>query len=255
MSDEVGEEQLQSSLFDILGFEEFELIGKIVQNKQVVIGEKQQDDIDTEPKLLTAAERAQLLIDNHQKTKNQKLAPKSLTQQYPNVFKNPDVGNMISVTGKKFSLPVGTTRESHATHEEIIIPYPEQKANRWILDSNLVKVSQLDFLCQGTFKNYQTLNKMQSLVYPVAYNTNENMLVCAPTGAGKTDVALLTILHCINPVSYTHLDVYKRQPYNSICTTSVSNVSKSSNTNSPVSLNLGTLTNRTEPLFPVVVLA
>ncbi|ABN64909.2 DNA-directed DNA polymerase [Scheffersomyces stipitis CBS 6054] len=198
LSDEVGEEQLQSSLFDILGFEEFELIGKIVQNKQVVIGEKQQDDIDTEPKLLTAAERAQLLIDNHQKTKNQKLAPKSLTQQYPNVFKNPDVGNMISVTGKKFSLPVGTTRESHATHEEIIIPYPEQKANRWISDSNLVKVSQLDFLCQGTFKNYQTLNKMQSLVYPVAYNTNENMLVCAPTGAGKTDVALLTILHCIN---------------------------------------------------------
>lgn len=39
---------------------------------------------------------------------------------------------------------------------------------------------------------------MQSLVYPVAYNTNENMLVCAPTGAGKTDVALLTILHTIN---------------------------------------------------------
>lgn len=39
---------------------------------------------------------------------------------------------------------------------------------------------------------------MQSLVFPVAYNTNENMLVCAPTGAGKTDVALLTILHAIN---------------------------------------------------------
>ena len=50
----------------------------------------------------------------------------------------------------------------------------------------------------GTFKNYKNLNKMQSLVYPVAYNTNENMLVCAPTGAGKTDVALLTILHTIN---------------------------------------------------------
>jgi antiviral helicase SLH1 len=38
---------------------------------------------------------------------------------------------------------------------------------------------------------------MQSLVYPVAYQTSENMLICAPTGAGKTDAAMLTILHAI----------------------------------------------------------
>lgn len=55
---------------------------------------------------------------------------------------------------------------------------------------------------------------MQSLVYPVAYHTNENMLICAPTGAvstalllfnsvaksveqGKTDAAMLTILNTI----------------------------------------------------------
>jgi antiviral helicase SLH1 len=38
---------------------------------------------------------------------------------------------------------------------------------------------------------------MQSLVYPVAYKTNENMLICAPTGAGKTDAAMLTILQTV----------------------------------------------------------
>lgn len=27
--------------------------------------------------------------------------------------------------------------------------------------------------------------------------TSENMLVCAPTGSGKTNVAMLSILHCI----------------------------------------------------------
>jgi replicative superfamily II helicase len=32
------------------------------------------------------------------------------------------------------------------------------------------------------------------MVFDVAYNTNENMLVCAPTGAGKTDVAMTTVL-------------------------------------------------------------
>jgi len=30
---------------------------------------------------------------------------------------------------------------------------------------------------------YKTLNRLQSIVFPVAYGSNENMLVCAPTGA------------------------------------------------------------------------
>lgn len=55
----------------------------------------------------------------------------------------------------------------------------------------------MDGLCKKTFKGYKSLNRMQSLVYPVAYKTNENMLICAPTGAGKTDAAMLTILHAI----------------------------------------------------------
>ncbi|KAG7660895.1 mug81 [[Candida] subhashii] len=198
-----NDEQLQSSLFDILGFDEFNLISKIVQNKSLFSINQNNDSsiggTGSGGGLLTAQERAQLLIENQQRTKNQTLLPKSaITQRYPNVYKNPDVGNMISITGKKFALPTGTTRESWATHEELTIPFPENKPNKWISDENLVQIKELDFLCQGTFKNYKNLNKMQSLVYPIAYNTNENMLVCAPTGAGKTDVALLTILHAIN---------------------------------------------------------
>ena len=46
-----------------------------------------------------------------------------------------------------------------------------------------MKISSMDKLCQNSFKAYKTLNRMQSLVYPVAYKTNENMLICAPTGA------------------------------------------------------------------------
>lgn len=34
-----------------------------------------------------------------------------------------------------------------------------------------------------SFKAYESLNRLQSIVFPVAYHTNENMLVCAPTGA------------------------------------------------------------------------
>ena len=45
------------------------------------------------------------------------------------------------------------------------------------------------------FKGFKSLNRIQSIVYDMAYNTNENLLVAAPTGAGKTNIALLTITH------------------------------------------------------------
>ena len=45
------------------------------------------------------------------------------------------------------------------------------------------------------FKGYKQLNRIQSVVFDTAYNTNENLLVAAPTGAGKTNIALLTVAH------------------------------------------------------------
>ena len=38
-----------------------------------------------------------------------------------------------------------------------------------------------------------TLNRVQSRVFPSAFKTDDNLLICAPTGAGKTNVAMLTI--------------------------------------------------------------
>ena len=31
-------------------------------------------------------------------------------------------------------------------------------------------------------------------MFDAAYSTNENLLICAPTGAGKTNIAMLTIV-------------------------------------------------------------
>lgn len=41
------------------------------------------------------------------------------------------------------------------------------------------------------------LNRIQSTIFPTAFNTSENMLICAPTGAGKTNCAMLTLLQLI----------------------------------------------------------
>ncbi|OHS96505.1 putative helicase mug81 [Tritrichomonas foetus] len=57
-----------------------------------------------------------------------------------------------------------------------------------------IPITNLPKWARPCFPSCDSFNDIQSLVYEEAYNTNENMLVCAPTGAGKTNVALLAIL-------------------------------------------------------------
>ena len=54
-------------------------------------------------------------------------------------------------------------------------------------------------LLHMSFDNRDTerLNPMQSAVFQIAYNTVQNMLVCAPTGAGKTNIAMLAVLQLV----------------------------------------------------------
>lgn len=56
-------------------------------------------------------------------------------------------------------------------------------------------ISSLDEIRQIAFTGITSLNRIQSVVFNAAYNTNENLLICAPTGAGKTNVAMLSIIH------------------------------------------------------------
>ena len=40
-----------------------------------------------------------------------------------------------------------------------------------------------------------TLNRVQSRLFQTAFYQPDNFLLCAPTGAGKTNVAMLAFLH------------------------------------------------------------
>lgn len=64
---------------------------------------------------------------------------------------------------------------------------------------------------QLAFKGMKRLNRIQSIVFDTAYNTNENMLICAPTGAGKTNIAMLTVLHEIR--QHFHQGVLKKNEF------------------------------------------
>ena len=57
-----------------------------------------------------------------------------------------------------------------------------------------IRISELDDIAKLAFKGTKFLNRIQSIVFDAAYYTNENLLISAPTGAGKTNIAMLTVL-------------------------------------------------------------
>jgi pre-mRNA-splicing helicase BRR2 len=62
-------------------------------------------------------------------------------------------------------------------------------------DEVLIPISKLPLWTHAAFPpGMNSLNLIQSKLYDKAFNSPENILVCAPTGAGKTNIAMLTIL-------------------------------------------------------------
>ena len=78
-------------------------------------------------------------------------------------------------------------------YEEVYIA-----ASQKTLNETLVPVKSLPEWMHEVFSGFKTFNPIQSKVLPYALNDDGNMLVCAPTSAGKTNVALLSILKTIS---------------------------------------------------------
>lgn len=120
------------------------------------------------------------------------------TPHYPNVFdSNKDAKAHVGfLSAGKIMLPENTTRKDTQMYEEVTIPAKEAGADLTVGNIR-IQVDSLDEIGQIAFKGTKELNRIQTIVYPTAYHTNENLLICAPTGAGKTNVAMLAIINAI----------------------------------------------------------
>jgi activating signal cointegrator complex subunit 3 len=96
---------------------------------------------------------------------------------------------------KKSSLPAGATKTFGTGFEEIHVP-AQKKANP-LPPAGLVAVESMEEWAQKAFPGTKMLNRIQSEVYNAAYCSAENLLICAPTGAGKTNIAMLSFLQLI----------------------------------------------------------
>eukprot|EP00981_Chlorochromonas_danica_P013205 scaffold5974_cov158-Ochromonas_danica.AAC.6 len=101
---------------------------------------------------------------------------------------------------KRSSLPAGATKTMGQGFEEIAVPAAKRLPPPQ--EGELINISSLLPWARKAFADTKQLNRLQSAVFNCAFNSAENMLVCAPTGAGKTNVALLTVLQLLK----SHID-------------------------------------------------
>ncbi|XP_019185003.1 PREDICTED: DExH-box ATP-dependent RNA helicase DExH12-like [Ipomoea nil] len=101
----------------------------------------------------------------------------------------------LLMANKKCELPLGSYRNHKKGYEEVHVPALKPKP--LAEDEKFVKISSMPEWAQPAFRGMTQLNRVQSKVYETALFTPENILLCAPTGAGKTNVAMLTILQQI----------------------------------------------------------
>ncbi|CAB3404822.1 unnamed protein product [Caenorhabditis bovis] len=116
---------------------------------------------------------------------------------YPFVFDSriQSIGTQIELNGMRFALPEGSRRDNFKTHDMVFVPPPQRQD---IDKIQHVYIKDMDELGKKGFAGYEKLNVIQSIVFEQAYKTKENLLICAPTGAGKTNIAMLTILNTIH---------------------------------------------------------
>ncbi|MCJ1338817.1 DEIH-box ATPase [Bachmanniomyces sp. S44760] len=116
------------------------------------------------------------------------LQPKHLINLENLVF---DQGNHL-MTNPNVKLPQGSTKRTFKGYEEIHVPAP--KPHKDSSGRSEMAASELPDWARAGFGSSNKLNKIQTKCYPAAFRDDGNMLICAPTGSGKTNVAMLAML-------------------------------------------------------------
>ena len=201
----------ENQLMELFDYQSFDVITKFLKNRDVVVwctklarsdaDERVNVEVAMREKGLgwilrdlagdrqtkTNAEDA-MDVDEQAKSaqvpKTATLAPGSVVQPKKTV----DLESMAFSQGghlmsnKTTKLPQGSFKRAKKGYEEIHVPAPKSKP---VVAGEFVPISDLPEWARQGFPGLKTLNRVQSKLYPIAFGTDEPILLCAPTGAGK----------------------------------------------------------------------
>ncbi len=86
------------------------------------------------------------------------------------------------MANKRCQLPEGSYRKQRKGYEEVHVPALKQPFDP---DETLVPIHRLPRYAQPAFEGFKSLNRIQSKLYKAAIESDENLLLCAPTVSRK----------------------------------------------------------------------
>ena len=116
---------MQSSLADILGYDDLDLVGDLILHRESIVKSPATDikpaikgaDLgdDFILRLMTKEQREEALRVQDLEHKSRPLGPKFAepTLNYPHIYRAHEAGNTLSAAGKKYSLPLGSQEKQY----------------------------------------------------------------------------------------------------------------------------------------------
>jgi antiviral helicase SLH1 len=134
LSSDSVEEELQSTLTDIIGFDDLDFVIELISHRKEITAASPfstNKDDSIFGKLQTKREREEALRRRDYEHKHATLGP-SIDRdgpQYPHVYKAHSAGNTLDSRGRKYALPMGSERKEH----DVCM---SRSRSMWMLTSN-----------------------------------------------------------------------------------------------------------------------
>lgn len=117
------DDDLQSKLVDILGFDDLDLVQELIVHRDSIVKPEVQEEFPeiSGPmnydglRILNRREREERLRLLDIAHKSKALGPKlsGPDKDYPHIYRAHDAGNTLNAFGQKYKLPVGSKRDEH----------------------------------------------------------------------------------------------------------------------------------------------
>jgi len=210
LASDASDEHLQGQLFDLLGMTEgtFDFIGELLAKRSVISKSPARQEGAGES--ANASIQSNNLIPAFAPSSRPSKSDGRNAPRAVRIEKEENAPRVALPNLKPGARPAGTKEErmthlrltgpcagsqgdeGKAAYVQVHVPPPKRRYARD--EPALIPTSEFGSLAQVAFQGIKTLNRLQSAVFHAAYNTSHNLLVCAPTGAGKTNVAMTTVV-------------------------------------------------------------